>query len=61
MTRAMVNVSTVDTSVVTQGHSLWDEMIELIVQHCLDPHGQLQTVVVPVLLLHTEWRCATRC
>ena len=30
MTRVIVTMSAVDASVVTQGHTLWNEMVELM-------------------------------
>ena len=36
VTSVMVSVSPVDITVVTQGHTPWNEMIELSVEECLE-------------------------
>ena len=59
MTRVIVNVSAVDTSVVTQGHTSWNKMIERIVEECSwAVCSAVDTEFIPVHLLQIEWGCA---
>ena len=56
VTRVVVNIPAMDVSVVTRGHTLWNEMIDMIVDECLESTSSVvDNVFLPFHLLHIEW------